>query len=194
MASDWASLVGRGLAAVPSASRGGKGSVSEAGSTIKEIAAEQIREAGKEKKEAEGPASGRDTRNHRDLSAGAGRNHHRVRRLPGREVGRPERPVVRDVVATPDSGSAARDLGGQLRLYDAITFNDWLTAEQMGNQDLARRFEARFRPAFRVAFDAWMKTDPFNNPRALPGPMFMPEYHVSSSEQGAKESLKRNRY
>jgi hypothetical protein len=60
----------------------------------------------------------------------------------------------------------------------------------MGNQDLARQFEARFRPEYRVAFDAWMKTDPFNNPRALPGPMFMPEYHVSSSEQGAKESLK----
>ena len=89
----------------------GEGSVSEAGSTIKEIAAEQIREAGKEKKEAAWPASGRDTRNHRGLSAGAGRNHHRVRRPPGREVGRPERPVVRDVVATPDSGSAARDRG-----------------------------------------------------------------------------------
>jgi hypothetical protein len=118
-----------------------EGSVSEAGSTIKEIAAEQIREAGKEKKEeAAWPASGRDTRNHQGLSGGAGRNHHRVRRLPGREVGRPERPVVRDVVATPDSGSAARDRGRQLRLCDAITFNSRLSAEQMGNQDLARRF------------------------------------------------------
>jgi hypothetical protein len=54
--------------------------------------------------------------------------------------------------------------------------------------------EAGFRPEYRVAFDAWIKTDPFKNPLALPGPMFMPEYHVSSSEQGAKESLKRNRY
>jgi hypothetical protein len=87
-------------------------------------------------------------------------------------------------------GAQLETAGGQLRLYDAVTFNSWLSAEQMGNQDLARQFEARFRPEYRVAFDAWMKTDPFNNPRALPGPMFMPEYHVSSSEQGAKESLK----
>lgn len=36
--------------------------------------------------------------------------------------------------------------------------------------------ERRFRPNFRSAFDAWLATDPQNNPNAPPGPMFRPEY------------------
>ena len=34
----------------------------------------------------------------------------------------------------------------------------------------------RFRPAFKVAFDAWLATDPFTNAKAPPGPTYMPEY------------------
>ncbi len=36
--------------------------------------------------------------------------------------------------------------------------------------------ERRFRPEFRLAFDAWIATDPFENPDAPPGPQAMPEY------------------
>jgi hypothetical protein len=36
--------------------------------------------------------------------------------------------------------------------------------------------ERRFRPEFRVAFDAWIATDPFENPDAPSGPQAMPEY------------------
>ena len=36
--------------------------------------------------------------------------------------------------------------------------------------------EGRFRPAFRVAFDAWRATDPETNPKAPPGPTYMPQY------------------
>jgi len=32
------------------------------------------------------------------------------------------------------------------------------------------------QPEFRVAFDAWIATDPFENPDAPPGPQAMPEY------------------
>jgi hypothetical protein len=34
----------------------------------------------------------------------------------------------------------------------------------------------RFSNEFKVAFDAWLKTRPFSNPNAPPGPSFMPEY------------------
>ena len=37
-----------------------------------------------------------------------------------------------------------------------------------------------------MAFEAWKKTDPFNNPNAPPGPMMMPEYHNAKSEESAK--------
>jgi hypothetical protein len=36
--------------------------------------------------------------------------------------------------------------------------------------------ERRFRPPFKVAFDAWIATDPFENPDAPSGPQAMPEY------------------
>jgi hypothetical protein len=34
----------------------------------------------------------------------------------------------------------------------------------------------RFRPEFRVAFDAWRATNPESNPQAPSGPTFMPQY------------------
>jgi hypothetical protein len=36
----------------------------------------------------------------------------------------------------------------------------------------------RFRPAFLVAFNAWMATDPLHNPHAPPGPTYMPQYKL----------------
>jgi hypothetical protein len=76
--------------------------------------------------------------------------------------------------------------GGQERIYDALTFAEWLKADASGNQKIASLFERRFRPEYRVAFDAWMKMDPMNNSKAPPGPMLMAEYHNASLEQSAK--------
>jgi hypothetical protein len=36
--------------------------------------------------------------------------------------------------------------------------------------------ERRFRPEFRIAFDAWRATDPESNVRAPRGPTYMPQY------------------
>jgi len=49
--------------------------------------------------------------------------------------------------------------------------------------ELAKMYENRFRPEFRPAFEAWLATDPFNNPDAPPGPLYMPEYVVSDAEE-----------
>ena len=70
-------------------------------------------------------------------------------------------------------------LAGQLRLNDYISVNNWLNAYVMGNTKLANIFQRRFRPELQVAFAVWMATNPFTNPNAPPGPLFMPQYKVS---------------
>jgi len=74
-------------------------------------------------------------------------------------------------------------LAGQERIYDSDTFNSWLAAKLDGKAEAAEFFERRFRDEYRLAFTAWMSTDPFNNVQAPPGPIFMPEYHNAKHEQ-----------
>jgi hypothetical protein len=74
-------------------------------------------------------------------------------------------------------------LAGQERIYDSDTFNSWLAAKLDGKAQAAEFFERRFRGEYRPAFTAWMKTDPFSNAQAPPGPIFMPEYHNAKHEQ-----------
>ena len=73
-------------------------------------------------------------------------------------------------------------LAGQYKLYDSIIVNNWLNAYTQGNIKLANIFQRRFRPELQVAFTAWMATNPFTNPNAPPGPLFMPQYKVSQDE------------
>jgi len=73
-------------------------------------------------------------------------------------------------------------LAGQLRIYDVILVNNWINAYTQGNTKLANLYENRFRPEFRPTFAAWLALDPFNNPNAPPGPLFMPQYKVSLSD------------
>jgi len=74
-------------------------------------------------------------------------------------------------------------LGGQEMLYDVNLFDQWLSAHELGDAKLERIYERRFRPEFVPAFQAWLATDPFNNPNAPPGPLFMPQYKVTLSEE-----------
>ncbi len=77
-------------------------------------------------------------------------------------------------------------LAGQEHIYDLISFNSWIAAKAKGNQRLADIFEKRFRDEYRTAFTAWLNTDPFNNPKALPGPVFMPEYRNAKREEAKR--------
>ena len=45
----------------------------------------------------------------------------------------------------------------------------------------------------KVAFDAWLKTNPFSNPTAPPGPSFMPEYRNPQILQGAAANQEASR-
>lgn len=80
----------------------------------------------------------------------------------------------------------ASTLGGQLRLYDLTMVNSWMAAYVEGETELARLFERRFRPEFRPTFQAWLALDPFNNPNAPPGPLFMPQYASSAADDATR--------
>ena len=82
------------------------------------------------------------------------------------------------VLSTRDSTMA-----GQVRLYDITAVNNWINAYTQGNTTLATLYEKRFRPEFKPTFEAWLALDPFNNPNAPPGPLFMPQYKLSLEEQ-----------
>lgn len=66
----------------------------------------------------------------------------------------------------------------ELRNFDSATFNTWYIAFTLNNRKKELIAEKRFRPAFRVAFNAWMATHPLGNPHAPPGPTYMPQYHL----------------
>ena len=76
--------------------------------------------------------------------------------------------------------------GGQLRLLDVVTFNTWIRLREDKDQAAARLYERRFSPEYKVAFDAWLKTDPFSNPNAPTGPIRMPEYRNALLERSAQ--------
>jgi hypothetical protein len=70
-----------------------------------------------------------------------------------------------------------------LRNFDASTFNAWFIAFTLNNPQKEAIAIRRFRPAFKVAFDAWMATDPLHNPHAAPGPTYMPQYKLPAQAQ-----------
>lgn len=79
--------------------------------------------------------------------------------------------------ATARSKASRADLESMaLRNFDSSTFNAWFSAYTAGNEQAMAIAERRFRPRFRVAFDAWRATKPETNPNAPPGPTYMPQY------------------
>jgi len=66
---------------------------------------------------------------------------------------------------------------------DLVLFTTWTLAFVNGNQALADFYEQRFRPEFKLVFEAWMATDPMNNPDAPTGPFAMPEYDLRLADE-----------
>jgi hypothetical protein len=71
---------------------------------------------------------------------------------------------------------AASTYGGQELLADLSMFSGWLQARSANDPQLQAIYLRRFTPDYRVAFDAWLNTDPFSNPAAPAGPAAMPQY------------------
>lgn len=70
-----------------------------------------------------------------------------------------------------------------LRNFDSSTFEAWFIAFTLNSPKHEAVAERRFRPEFRVAFNAWLKTDPLHNPHAPPGPTYMPQYKLPAQER-----------
>lgn len=80
---------------------------------------------------------------------------------------------------------------GQHSTVDAITFIQYFNALVRHEQTLSDFYYKSFRPDMKLAVDAWLKTDPLNNPNAPNNPFVMDEYnrtYVLEAQQFAKES------
>ena len=71
------------------------------------------------------------------------------------------------------------------RTLDSVSFNAWFTAFTAGNVKAEQLAINRLRPGYKPAFYAWLATDPAHNPKAPPGPAYMPQY-VIPQEAAAK--------
>lgn len=76
--------------------------------------------------------------------------------------------------------ATASNAADQLEAEDIFQFSQWLNAYASSNQALQTFYHARFRPEFRAAFDAWVASNPHDNPNAPPTPFVMPEYQVAA--------------
>jgi hypothetical protein len=75
----------------------------------------------------------------------------------------------------------------QLQTIDLVFFTTFVEATFRGDKKLADFAFARFRPEARKAVNAWLQTDPFNNPNAAVRPLAMAEY-ASPEREGAKRA------
>jgi len=64
----------------------------------------------------------------------------------------------------------------QLQAFDASMFISYMNAKNEGNERQEKFLFKRFRPELKRAVEAWLKTDPFNDPKAPQGPFKMAEY------------------
>ena len=80
----------------------------------------------------------------------------------------------------------AATISGQQKLYDTTTFGFWFQETSEGREDAAKLFERRFRPEYRPAFKAWLRTDPLHNPNAPGGPILMRQYRNAAADRSAR--------
>ena len=80
---------------------------------------------------------------------------------------------------------------GQSSTVDAMTFIEYINALHDKKQELGDFYFERFRPEMKTAVQAWLETDPLNNPNAPPHPFAMAQYNRTfalEAQQFAKES------
>ena len=66
--------------------------------------------------------------------------------------------------------SRANLVAMELRNFDSSTFEAWFAAYTAGNETAMTVAARRFRPEFRVAFDAWRATNPASRQRCTSTP------------------------
>jgi len=76
----------------------------------------------------------------------------------------------------------------QYTTVDLMTFTEYINALHAGDQNLTKFYFDRFRPEFKVAVQAWLETNPLENPNAPPHPFVMDEYKKTFLEEAEKKA------
>ena len=79
-----------------------------------------------------------------------------------------------------------RTEANQFRLADLSVFENYIDARLEENEAVSDFYFQRFRDEFRVAYDAWIALDPFNDPDAPPSPFAMPDYQLSQDAEAER--------
>ena len=77
----------------------------------------------------------------------------------------------------------ASTAAGQQTQIDVAIFSNWVNAYADGDERLEAFYRERFREEFVPAFEAWLATDPANNPEAPSSPFAMPEYQLAAAQE-----------
>jgi hypothetical protein len=90
--------------------------------------------------------------------------------------------------------SRASTIAAEQMQVDIGLFTNWINAFAANNQELANFYKARFRDEFTPAFEAWLLTDPKNNPNAPKSPFAMPEYSLAKNVEADELEKKAGEY
>ena len=83
--------------------------------------------------------------------------------------------------ATRFEANRAHNLANAQTQVDVATFIQWVDAYANDDQELTDFYMARFRPEFKPAVQAWIDTEPLQNPDAPLTPFAMPEYTLAAT-------------
>jgi hypothetical protein len=88
--------------------------------------------------------------------------------------------------AARSKASLAEVQATQIRTLDSVSFNAAETAFAAHNTKLFAVALRRLRPGYRPAVNAWLATHPLTNPKAPPGPSYMPQYVIPQDAQAQR--------
>jgi hypothetical protein len=80
----------------------------------------------------------------------------------------------------------ASTTAGQQSIVDVSLFTNWINAYANSDEKLLQFYQKRFRDEFKPAFEAWLATDPANNPDAPASPFAMPEYELEYTKKSVQ--------
>jgi hypothetical protein len=80
----------------------------------------------------------------------------------------------------------AQGLAEAQKQVDVATFIQWVDAYAQSQTELTEFYEARFRPEFEPAFNAWLATNPLTNPDAPKTPFVMPQYELAAEVEAER--------
>lgn len=75
----------------------------------------------------------------------------------------------------------------QLEMLDIQLFIQWINAINANDTRRAEFYFERMRDEVKPAMEAWLATDPANNPDAPNSPFIMPQYQLQTKIQAAEE-------